>query len=186
MGDVGKGEDPVLVRKFVHEVTPSGLEQQLKDAMAEEVRSLARALKHTDVYSLRSGAATVAAEPIEQGRGGGSKGAKPGMGTAAKSLEPRFEDVSSFGGGGKGAAEEAKGDGVEMTAQAAAEARPMDEGEASTRLGVDVTQMMEKNLNEQFVPQGVMIHDIMIQNVSLPDDINQQMSNKTLVRSKQE
>ena len=62
----------------------------------------------------------------------------------------------------------------------------MDEGEASTRLGVDVTQMMEKNLNEQFVPQGVMIHDIMIQNVSLPDDINQQMSNKTLVRSKQE
>ncbi len=46
--------------------------------------------------------------------------------------------------------------------------------------------MMEKNLNEQFVPQGVMIHDIMIQNVSLPDDINQQMSNKTLVRSKQE
>jgi hypothetical protein len=186
MGDVGKGEDPVLVRKFVHEVTPSGLEQQLKDAMAEEVRSLARALKHTDVYSLRSGAATVAAEPIEQGRGGGSKGVKPGMGTAAKSLEPGFEDVSSFGGGGKGAAEEAKGDGVEMTAQAAAEARPMDEGEASTRLGVDVTQMMEKNLNEQFVPQGVMIHDIMIQNVSLPDDINQQMSNKTLVRSKQE
>jgi hypothetical protein len=183
MGDVGKGEDPVLVRKFVHEVTPSGLEQQLKDAMAEEVRSLARALKHTDVYSLRSGAATVAAEPIEQGRGGGSKGVKPGMGTAAKSLEPGFEDVSSFGGG---AAEEAKGDGVEMTAQAAAEARPMDEGEASTRLGVDVTQMMEKNLNEQFVPQGVMIHDIMIQNVSLPDDINQQMSNKTLVRSKQE
>ena len=96
-GDVGKGEDPVLVRKFVHEVTPSGLEQQLKDAMAEEVRSLARALKHTDVYSLRSGAATVAAEPIEQGRGGGSKGVKPGMGTAAKSLEPGLEDVSSFG-----------------------------------------------------------------------------------------
>ena len=47
MGDANKDEDPSLVRKFVHEVTPAGLEQQLKDAMAEEVRSLARALKHT-------------------------------------------------------------------------------------------------------------------------------------------
>ena len=46
-----------LVRKFVHEVTPSGLEQQLKDAMAEEVRTLARSMKHTVVYSCRSGAA---------------------------------------------------------------------------------------------------------------------------------
>ena len=67
-----------------------------------------------------------------------------------------------------------------------AEVRELGEEEAATRLGVNVTQQMEENLNKQFVPQGVKIHDIMIQNVSLPDDINQQMSNKTLVRSKQE
>jgi len=33
----------------VHEVTPAGLEQQLKDAMAEEIRTLARSMKHTQV-----------------------------------------------------------------------------------------------------------------------------------------
>ena len=40
------------MRTFVHEVTPAGLEQQLKDAMAEEIRTLARSMKHTQVRAL--------------------------------------------------------------------------------------------------------------------------------------
>ena len=55
MGDPEKGEDPELVRKFVHQVTPRGLEQQLCDAQEESIRSLARSLKHTEVYGVRSG-----------------------------------------------------------------------------------------------------------------------------------
>lgn len=55
MGDESKGEDPELVRKFVHQVTPRGLEQQLRDAQEESVRSLARSLKHTEVFGVRSG-----------------------------------------------------------------------------------------------------------------------------------
>lgn len=55
MGDESKGEDPELVRKFVHQVTPRGLEQQLRDAQEESVRGLARSLKHTEVYGVRSG-----------------------------------------------------------------------------------------------------------------------------------
>lgn len=55
MGDESKGEDPELVRKFVHQVTPRGLEQQLRDAQEETVRGLARSLKHTEVYGARSG-----------------------------------------------------------------------------------------------------------------------------------
>jgi len=54
-GDESKGEDPELVRKFVHQVTPRGLEQQLRDAQEESVRSLARSLKHTEVFGVRSG-----------------------------------------------------------------------------------------------------------------------------------
>ena len=127
MGDATKGEDPQLVRKFVHEVTPAGLEQQLKDAMAEEVRTLARSLKHTDVYSLRSGIPMVAAQTANK------------QGGAA---EEKGDDEK--GGGG----------GVEV------EARDMPEEEAQTRLGVDVTQQMEQNLNTQFMPQGVCIHDM--------------------------
>ena len=55
MGDIEKGEDPEMVRKFVHQVTPRGLEQQLRDAQEESVRSLARSLKHTEVYGVRTG-----------------------------------------------------------------------------------------------------------------------------------
>lgn len=55
MGDEDLGEDPELVRKFVHQVKPRGLEQQLRDAQEEAVRALARSLKHTEIYGIRSG-----------------------------------------------------------------------------------------------------------------------------------
>lgn len=55
MGDPDLGEDPNLVRIFVYELTPRGLEQQLRDAQDEEVRTLARSLKHTEIYGIRSG-----------------------------------------------------------------------------------------------------------------------------------
>lgn len=55
MGDAELGEDPGLVRKFVYQVKPRGLEQQLRDAQEEAVRALARSLKHTEIYGIRSG-----------------------------------------------------------------------------------------------------------------------------------
>ena len=55
MGAAELGEDPDLVRKFVHELKPRGLEQQLRDAQDEAVRALARSLKHTEIYGIRSG-----------------------------------------------------------------------------------------------------------------------------------
>jgi len=54
MGDESKDEDPMLVRKFVYNVTPRGLEQQLRDACEEATRSVARSLQHTEVYGLRT------------------------------------------------------------------------------------------------------------------------------------
>ena len=55
MGNVDLGEDPELVRKFVYELKPRGLEQQLRDAQDEAVRGLARSLRHTEIYGIRSG-----------------------------------------------------------------------------------------------------------------------------------
>ncbi len=55
MGDASAGEDPDLVRRFVHELKPRGLEQQLQDAQDEAVRALARSLMHTEIYGIRSG-----------------------------------------------------------------------------------------------------------------------------------
>lgn len=42
IGDSSKGEDPGLVRRFVQQVGPRGLEQQLRDAQEEAVRALWR------------------------------------------------------------------------------------------------------------------------------------------------
>eukprot|EP00957_Ditylum_brightwellii_P207119 15351564-Ditylum_brightwellii.AAC.1 len=56
MGDEALGEDPELVRKFVYEVKPLGLSQQLRDAQEEAVRALARSMRHTEIYGIRSGA----------------------------------------------------------------------------------------------------------------------------------
>ncbi|GMF23116.1 unnamed protein product [Phytophthora lilii] len=55
MGDESKGEDPGLVRHFVYELGPSGLEIQLRAAQDEAVRALARSVEHTEVYQLRDG-----------------------------------------------------------------------------------------------------------------------------------
>jgi len=42
---------------------------------------------------------------------------------------------------------------------------------------------MLQQLNEQFMPQGVQILDLIVTNVTLPDEILDQMSNKTLIIS---
>uniref|UniRef100_M4BEE7 Band 7 domain-containing protein n=1 Tax=Hyaloperonospora arabidopsidis (strain Emoy2) TaxID=559515 RepID=M4BEE7_HYAAE len=55
MGDELKGEDPELVRRFVYELGPNGLEVQLRAAQDEAVRALARSVEHTEVYQLRDG-----------------------------------------------------------------------------------------------------------------------------------
>jgi regulator of protease activity HflC (stomatin/prohibitin superfamily) len=170
MGDEKKGENPELVRTFVHQVTPNGLEDQLKDAMAEEIRTLARSLKHTWVFTCRRGAPPVNAEPAGSGGGGG--------GGAAAAAEAKV--VNEKGDKGDGGAD--TGDGVEMVGAA----RELYDDELEDYLGEDVTRNMEARLNAQFEPQGVQIHDIMIQNIKLPEDIMEQMSSKTMVRSKQD
>eukprot|EP00639_Heterosigma_akashiwo_P024036 CAMPEP_0206405900 /NCGR_PEP_ID=MMETSP0294-20121207/29391_1 /ASSEMBLY_ACC=CAM_ASM_000327 /TAXON_ID=39354 /ORGANISM="Heterosigma akashiwo, Strain CCMP2393" /LENGTH=156 /DNA_ID=CAMNT_0053864381 /DNA_START=432 /DNA_END=899 /DNA_ORIENTATION=- len=54
MGDEKEGEKSELVNKFVHELSPRGLEAQLIAAQQEAVRTLTRRLKHTQVYALLS------------------------------------------------------------------------------------------------------------------------------------
>ena len=54
MGDPARGEDPELVREFVHKLGAVELQNQLNDAQDERVRALARNVNHTEVYGLRS------------------------------------------------------------------------------------------------------------------------------------
>ena len=59
------GEQGNGVRFFVHEVTPGGLEQQLKDSVAQELRALARSMRHTEVYACRTGAPAQVARTVD-------------------------------------------------------------------------------------------------------------------------
>eukprot|EP00941_MAST-03F_sp_MAST-3F-sp1_P000317 g317.t1 len=54
MGDSEQGEDDELVRRFVHTLGPSELTLQLKDALEENIRFLARRVLHKNVYQLCS------------------------------------------------------------------------------------------------------------------------------------
>ena len=200
MGDK-PGEDNDLPRKFVHNVGPSGLEQQLKDALAEEIRKLARSVKHTEVYACRSGGAKLAAAMPAMERGGegsvrdladdvagvgekkdGEDGAGVEMtGTAAVEVavdDPAYEKLYQPG---QGEPATPQGQGV-----VAADARLPSEQDQVDLLGQLVTNEMQASLNRQFNPQGIEIADVTIQNVVLPDNIASQMENKAMVRSKQE
>jgi len=55
MGDPDLGEDTNLVRKFVYELTPYGLERQFRDTIGEVVQDSVRLINHTEVYGIRSG-----------------------------------------------------------------------------------------------------------------------------------
>eukprot|EP00638_Chattonella_subsalsa_P006383 CAMPEP_0117751848 /NCGR_PEP_ID=MMETSP0947-20121206/11234_1 /TAXON_ID=44440 /ORGANISM="Chattonella subsalsa, Strain CCMP2191" /LENGTH=400 /DNA_ID=CAMNT_0005570337 /DNA_START=389 /DNA_END=1591 /DNA_ORIENTATION=- len=157
MGDKEKGEDPSLVRKFVHEVTPRGLEQQLRDALEEAIRSLARSVKHREVYGLRSMSNTeVDLGEVEIGLGGKNP-------EETGNEEDDGIDNETFVGS--------------HDVQASRRAR------RAARKGAGVAATMCRTLNKQFHHQGVDISQIIIKNVKLPHDITEQMSNKTMIVS---
>mmetsp|Transcript_25064 Transcript_25064/g.60293 ORF Transcript_25064/g.60293 Transcript_25064/m.60293 type:complete len:525 (-) Transcript_25064:174-1748(-) len=176
MGDAERGEDPDLVRKFVHELKPRGLEQQLRDAQDEAVRALARSLKHTEIYGIRSG------ENLKHIR----------QSVAGASFDAAVESI----------AEEKQGDAPPTPATDRLGATPIpthrdetlvgrsdkedrDAAMAATAAGVDaVSDYMKRRLNRQFMPQGVEILSIMIESCRLPKEIESQMEEKTKVISK--
>lgn len=153
MGDADLGEDPELVRNFVYAVKPKGLEQQLRDAQEEAVRGLARSLKHTEIYGIRSGGkpdriSTVdAPEDIEEEEGNDDDSYR----------DPVMQGTAD---------EDDKLNAVKNTIK-----------------GRDVAEVMRAQLNKQFISQGILIESVMIKRVDLPAEITTQMSDKTMVIS---
>lgn len=161
-GDVLKGEDPNLVRTFVHEVTPRGLQQQLTDAVDEACRMLARSMKHREVYGLRSLSIRSSVVSID---------------VTSLDVDEKGNFETSEDGIEMGVGEDSRllvGDSDANDEANAAKARYKGEG---------ATSRIMRILNRQFEPQGVEITDVMITDVQLPTEITQQMYNKTLVIS---
>ncbi|CAM9371140.1 unnamed protein product [Ectocarpus fasciculatus] len=162
MGDKTKArEHPSLVRKFVHEVGARGLEQQLRGAQEEEVRALARTMKHTEVYGLRN------------------KGTRDAIKGTLASMEAGGEEAHGL---------HATPMGTPPPDEAATLEGQYDEQDASNAVasstkGSDHCLKMKDSLNRQFQPQGVMVTAVIIKNVALPPNIAEQMTGKTLVIS---
>lgn len=150
------GDDPNNVYKFVHEVTPIGLQAQLKDAQAEAVRTLARSVYHTEVFGLRNvchseleGVKEKLFSPEAMQRGGASEHAEEEQ----KDMEGEHDYYDSL------------------------------EADFNVEAGASVTEAMKIRLNRQFNTQGIEILDVIIKDIRLPDLIQSQMSQKTMVIS---
>lgn len=172
MGDEDKKEDPNLVTKFVHEVTPRGLQQQLTDAIDEACRVLARSMKHRECYGLRNVA--ISEEMLDE---------KVRQGEAQKRGEGKFQESADHTEGGLQMGHiyhEGDDSGLFVgSADGGANARA---GAAASK-GQGATSRMISTLNRQFKPQGVEIVDIMITDIKLPVESTRQMMNKTMVIS---
>jgi regulator of protease activity HflC (stomatin/prohibitin superfamily) len=158
MGDdpeVRPGDDPHNVYKFVHEVTPIGLQAQLKDAQAEAVRTLARSVYHTEVFGLRN----VCHSELE--------GVK----------EKLFTSTVMQQCGSEHADQEQKDMEGEHDYYDSLEA------DFNVEAGASVTSALKTRLNRQFNHQGIEILDVTIKDIKLPELIQSQMSQKTMVIS---
>ena len=168
MGDeseVTPGDSPQNVYKFVHEVTPAGLQVQLHDAQAEAVRTLARSLYHTEVFGLRNVSHSelegvqeklFSAEAMDRGGAGGTTGANDDD-TSSRREEKDMQGEHDY----------------------------YDSLEAgfNVEAGASVTEAMRVRLNRQFNRQGIEILDVVIKDIKLPETIQTQMSQKTMVIS---
>lgn len=175
MGDdpkVRPGDDPRNVRKFVHEVTARGLQQQLRDAQAEAVRTLARSVTHTEVFGLRN----VSSQELS--------GVTDKLGGTAASPFATMEFGGDEGVKGEETKEEIRAaEQEEKDLQGEHDEIDMMEANFATESGANVTKIMKDRLNKQFMPQGVQIIDVIIENITLPFSIQTQMSQKTMVIS---
>jgi regulator of protease activity HflC (stomatin/prohibitin superfamily) len=152
------GDDPQNVYKFVHEVTPVGLQAQLGDAQAEAVRTLARSVYHTEVFGLRN----VCHSELE--------------GIKEKLFSPEAMMRGTVSG------DETK-DQEENDMEGEHDYYDSLEAEFNVEAGASVTEAMKVRLNQQFNLQGVEILDVIIKDIKLPDTIQSQMSQKTMVIS---
>ncbi|GMF16127.1 unnamed protein product [Phytophthora lilii] len=152
MGDASKGEDPNLVRRFVYELGPNGLETQLRAAQDEAVRALARSVMHTEVYKLRDGTMQ-----------GSFNTGKLAM-LRRDDSDPAATQVQTLG-------EDISGETPNPDAP-----QPAPPGHATPYF---VTEDIKRNLNAQFNNYGVQITSVAITNVKLPPTFVEQMQSRT-------
>jgi len=157
MGDPDLGEDSNLVRKFVYELTPGGLERQLRDSVGEIVRASVRSTDHTDIYGLRSGIHEESDSVISEN----------------ERVVELISSSSSFSSN-----DEANSSTYDIFPRSSSETS-MSDKVVRARIGRK-TEVMANTLNGRFNDQGVQILSVTIKNMLLPREVQSQMEDEAL------
>lgn len=161
IGDETKGEDPRMVKDFVHRVQPSELKIRLQAAVSQAVKSMARSIKHTEAYGL-------------VGVQGGQV-----QDTGAIATHTNIEQM----GIGELEATSEGPDEIELT-HGAHEAGVQEAADANIMKGLNVAKAMHRSLDNTFNKDGVDIVDVVIESVRFHDrKIHDQLEGKTMVVS---
>jgi len=173
-GDASKGEDPQNIYSFVHYVTARGLKDQIISAQLESTRILAQSVNHTEILGLINASPRI----ISRIR---SNLASPSNSTHTMPTELAVrKSTGSPLRKSRRAKEEEKeliGDNDDNDRIEGGRIKKLVTGGTSTR------DIMKARLNKQFMSQGIEILDVIIQTITLQDDIQTQMSQNTNINS---
>lgn len=170
-------DHPRNVCKFVHNLTSAGLREQLVAAQAEAVRTMARSVTHTEVFGLR----TISALELEENMKNRVKVAAAAASFSGSNSDNNDDtnnnedDDESCGYKNEQERKDFEGDHDDIDEEEAAFA--VEHGASM------VTKKLKQRLNKQFRAQGIEILDVIIAKISLPEEIQTQMSQKTMVIS---
>lgn len=170
-GDASKGEDPRNIYSFVHYITARGLEDQMISAQLESTRILAQSVTHTEVLGLSNASSRVLS--TVQSNLASPNNTIPMMptelaihqsrGTQLRSNTIHNEDEKELIG---------DNDDIDRII-----------GDIYTEAKTSIKDIMKARLNRQFMSQGIEIIDVIIQTITLPDEIQKQMAQSTHIIS---
>lgn len=153
-------DDAELVKVFAKEVKPSDLRVRLLSAVDQSVKSIARAIDHTQAYGLRA---------LDDG-------------------DHVISEAMSRDDASTGAEEEKSQEGVgEHTFTGSYEQTELSAARVASAMGTGITKGMKDELYAQFKSSGIEILDVSIKNVEYDNfDIQRQLEARTMAISKRD
>mmetsp|Transcript_3118 Transcript_3118/g.4157 ORF Transcript_3118/g.4157 Transcript_3118/m.4157 type:complete len:527 (+) Transcript_3118:219-1799(+) len=159
MGDTSLGEDSFLVRKFVKELNPLGLEQQLRGAVQASLRSLIRSMDHSAIYGIRNQIQNDDRPgEIDEGQPIGGENMRQISSSSTRSFRTARSTSGSL----------------------TTEPQQIIPFPSVEEEGGNFIEQLRENLNDQFLSQGVQILSLVFKNVTLPFHIQSQLSSKVV------
>lgn len=153
-------DEPELVKVFAKEVKPSDLRVRLLSAVDQSVKSIARAIDHTQAYGLRS---------LDDGEGVEADTMSRDGQDALAEVKSADEEVS------------------EHTFTGSYEHQELASARMSQAMGTGITKGMKQELYRQFKSSGIEILDVTIKNVTYDNfDIQNQLQKRTMAISKRD